>query len=661
MKKLHNSPHLSVNHDELEDEHIQRPLAPLLPTINRRFFVGSLATLAMLLPACAHKPPKMNTQPKISPKEIEDMRIRALDESFHSFTEIKAGIDGMDHVAPECVASVLIRWGDKVLPDARPFNVNKQSLKSQMGQFGYNNDHLAFFAFPGDPHNALLCASHEYSNWTMMFPEKPPLQDRVNIEMAAHGGSIVAIEKTGEGWRVKNPGKYNRRIYAFTPMAISGPAAGHERMRTRQSKEGTTCFGTINNCSGGVTPWNTWLMAEENFNFYFKGLPSNPVERQNAKRYGMKEGGSYYPHWSEVDSRFDLEKTPHEANRFGWVVEVDPFDPSSIPVKRTALGRIKHEGAEVFLQKDKSVVVYSGDDQRFEYFYRYVSNGRMGSKDEQANKHLLDDGVLYVAQFQPNGTGRWLPLLYGYGPLTEDNGFHSQAEVLIEARRAADLWGATPLDRPEGVRCPEGSDKVFLVLTNNSKRTATQVDAVNSRANNLWGQIVVLQYPNGDHAERNFSWNIFVQAGDPSVMETQASWGKETSKDGWFSCADNINQAPSGLLTVATDQGRGWAKASGRSDGVFAMIPEGQNAGSSRLFYRVPAGAEATGICNSSLGDSMFVAVQHPGTDGGEDYPPLMKKATFHDPMTRWPDFKQNMPPRPSVVAIHRKNGAPVL
>ena len=586
------------------------------------------------------------------------------------FEEISHGVDETHHVAKGYEADVLIRWGDPVTADAPAFDPEKQSAEAQERQFGYNCDYVGYVGLPfgsDNPDHGLLCVNHEYTNEEVMFPGLGR-QDKdaefsgmtealIAVEMAAHGGSVIEVKRDGGKWKVVADGGYNRRITAKTPMRISGPAAGHDRMKTSRDPSGTRVNGTLNNCAGGMTPWGTYLMAEENFHGYFWGeLGDGHPEKTNYARYGVP--GGWYA-WGKFDRRFDINREPNEANRFGWVVEVNPFDPASTPVKRTALGRFKHEGAESLVNKDGRVVVYCGDDQRFDYLYKFVSHGRYDPNDPAANADLLDSGILSVARFDEGGRMTWLPLVFGAGPLNERNGFKSQADVLIETRRAADLLGATPMDRPEDVQPNAETNRIYVMLTNNSKRTAEQVDAVNARAENAFGQIVELSPPDGDHGASVFAWDMLVQCGDPGVAEVGATWNPATSENGWFASPDNAATDHRGRLWITTDQGSAWPK-SGTADGVWALETEGERRGTGKMFFRVPVGAEMCGPRFTPNDETLFVAVQHPATDGVDHYPGFERKSTYEDPATRWPDFDEKMPARPSVVTITKTGGGKI-
>jgi secreted PhoX family phosphatase len=576
-----------------------------------------------------------------------------------TFEEIEHGIDDGLRLAKGYRADILIRWGDKVAKDAPAFEAGKSTAAAQAKQFGYNNDFIGFLSLPqgsNDSDHGLLCVNHEYTNAELMFPgltEEDKLDkisaDQVAAEMEAHGHSIIEIKRDGGKWQVVEDSAYNRRITATTPMAITGPAAGSDRLKTSADATGKAVLGMINNCSGGVTPWGTILTCEENFNNYFGGDPSAAPDAASFKRYGVKGEPEYG--WWRYEARFDLSKEPNEPNRFGWVVEIDPFDPGSQPAKRTALGRLKHEAATSLVDKSGHVVVYLGDDERFDYLYRFVSKGTFDPSDRKSNLGLLDEGTLSVAKFDPDGKLHWLPLTFGEGPLTEANGFKSAADVLIEARRAADLLGATPMDRPEDVETDPVTGRVYTILTNNSKRGYDRLDAANPRADNEAGHIVELIPAGGegkdaDHTAAEYKWDMFLVAGNPLWGTTL--YGKGTSKNGWLACPDNMAFDPKGRLWIATDQG-GTQKKFGIGDGLYGTDVAGDGRAVTRKFLAMPRDAETCGPSFTPDGKTLFIAVQHPG-----------EGSTFAEPSTRWPDFDQTVPPRPAVIAIVKEDGGEI-
>lgn len=595
---------------------------------------------------------------------------RAAEASAFKFDELEAGIDDKHHVAPGYDADVLLRWGDPLFADSPEFDPLKQSAEAQAKQFGYNNDYVGYIPIDGSAEHGLLVVNHEYTNPHLMFPgivsivekdgkkaaEVAPLsKEQVDVEMAAHGGTIVEIRKQGGKWQVVRDGKLNRRIMSTTEMALSGPVAGHDRLKTNADPSGTKVIGTLNNCAGGVTPWGTYVMAEENIHGYFSGeLPEGHKEAANYKRLGIPEGAY---EWGAHYDRFNLAKEPNEPNRFGWIVEVDVNDPASVPRKRTAMGRFKHEGAESIVARDGRVVFYLGDDERFDYVYKFVTAGTFNPNDRAANMNLLDDGTLYVARFAEDGSVEWMPIVFGQGPLTAQNGFASQADVLIETRRAADLLGATKMDRPEDIQPNAGNGKVYVMLTNNSKRKAEQVDAANPRAANAFGHIIEIVEEGGDFAASKGKWEVLLKCGDPSVADVGATFSTATTAHGWFGMPDNCAVDSAGRLWVATD-GQG-PKATGRTDGLWAVDTEGAARATSKLFFRVPIGAEMCGPLFAPDDQTAFVAVQHPG-DGGEDWEGFGRPSYYEDPSTRWPDFKPDMPVRPSVVAITKQGGGKI-
>lgn len=572
------------------------------------------------------------------------------------FREISRGVDTTHHIAAGHDADVLIRWGDPLFDGVGTFDPMRQSAQDQERRFGYNNDYVGFVPLPAEARGeqrGLLCVNHEYTIAQLMLPGvagREPDAAECEVEKAAHGGTVVEIVRRSGEWRYLQGSRYNRRITARTAgLALTGPAAGSPRLATSADPTGRIVTGTLNNCAGGITPWGTYLLAEENFNGYFTGTAAGP-EAANHKRYGVP-GGWYV--WGKYDARFDVGREPNEPNRFGWVVEVDPRDPASTPKKRTALGRFKHEGAESVVNRDGRVVVYSGDDQAFDYVYKFVTTGRFDPAQPETGRDLLDEGVLHVARFNADGTVAWLPLVHGEGPLTAANGFPGQADVLIETRRAADLLGATPMDRPEDVEPDPRTGRVYVMLTNNTGRTATNVNAANPRANNAFGHIIEIVETDGDFASTRSTWEILVSCGDPTVAEVGALWGPGTSENGWFGSPDNVAVDGEGRLWVSTD---GSEVRNQCANGIWSVETTGAARGRSKLFFRNPTGGEMCGPRFTPDGETLFMAVQHPG-DNGEDYPPHGRPSTFADPSTRWPDFDPRMPPRPSVLAATRTGG----
>jgi uncharacterized protein len=602
----------------------------------------------------------------------------ALAASSFGFESLAQTITEDMQVAPGYTAQLLIRWGDPMLPGAPAFDPMNQTAEAQAKQFGYNNDFLGYFPLPRGSDNSehgLLHVNHEYTSQELMFPGWTKLEaaqgvpeddkaaaiaaasleaqtpEQSAVEMMAHGGAVIEVIKENGQWRVVEDSEYARRITADTEMTVAGPAAGHDLLKTSADPTGTRVLGTLNNCAGGKTPWGTVLMAEENFHGYFGGsAPETGPLAETYKRYGVP-GGSYA--WAASVDRFDVGKEPNEPHRFGWMVEYDPYDPNSVPVKRTALGRMKHEGATPVVNKDGRLVAYAGDDERFDYLYKYISTGTYDPNAGMANSALLDDGTLYVAKFDEDKL-TWLPLVQGEGPLTAENGFPSQAEVLIFTRKAADLLGATPMDRPEDVEPNPVNGRVYVALTNNSRRKAEQVDGPNPRAENAHGQIVELVPPgegaDADHAATEFSWNMLILAGDPAKDGSGAMYGE--GSEAWFSSPDNVAIDPQGRLWISTDQGGAQAK-NNIPDGMYCCDLEGAGRAVVKFFFAAPIGAEMCGPEFTPDGRTLFVAPQHPAEADGY-------VSTFENPSTRWPDFKEGVPPRSSIVAITKNDGGPI-
>ena len=509
-----------------------------------------------------------------------------------NFTDVKAGAIDRMHVASGHMAQVLVSWGDPVVAGAPPFDVEQQTPTAQQQQFGCENDYIAYLPLPYGSQSSthgLLCVNHEGARIHMMRAGYSDAEDAnrrapreaVECAMAAQGHSVLEVEYVDGRWAVVPGSIYGRRLNGLTTqLRVSGPAAGHARLRTSEDPSGLQVLGTFSNCAGGVTPWGTVLTCEENINQMFTGSARGTREDRNHHRMGVGDEVEYA--WSVHHARFDVRRELHEANRHGWVVEYDPHDPHSVPVKRTALGRFKHEGATCVVDGTGALVVYMGDDDENEFLYKWVSKRLYTPSDRAANRDLLDDGTLYVARFDPDGTLEWLPLVHGNGALDAVNGFESQADVLIEARSAATLLGATPLDRPEDVETNPVNDRVYVMLTNNSQRTET--DAANPRPNNRHGHVVELEAPRDAqgralHSAMRFAWEIFLLGGDSEAETT-------------LSCPDNCAFDPRGRLWIATD---GAARA-GTCDGVWACDVDGAGRAQLVHFFSAPVGAEVLSL-----------------------------------------------------------------
>jgi secreted PhoX family phosphatase len=578
---------------------------------------------------------------------------RAAGDAPLTFTESGRFLDETHHAAPGHDVQVLIRWGDPVFRAGPQFKPGAQTAAEQEVQFGMDNDFIAFMPLPRGSRSSsrgLLCVNHERNTPHLSWPgmtatdyTKQMTREQCDVEMASQGHTIIEIARSGGAWRLVDDSRYNRRITARSAaIRVAGPAAGHPRLRTKSDPAGTTIIGTLNNCAGGVTPWGTVLTGEENLQNYFTGDPAKGKEAAAWKRYGINGRGRYI--WGRYFDRFNLDREPNEPNRFGWVVEIDPYDPKSTPVKRTALGRCRHEGATAAVSHDGRVAVYTGDDERMEYIYKFVTHGRYDPDRPAANRDLLDEGTLYVARFEAIGKMRWLPLVFGQGPLTPANGFASQGDVVIEVRRAADLVGATPMDRPEDVEANPLTGRVYALMTYNERRTPKQVDAANPRGPNNFGHIIEIVPPNvngkPDHTAVECTWEFFLLGGDPANPAHGARYLGPVTANGWLAAPDNVAFDPHGRIWIVTDGQDDWA---GFADSVYAAETSGPRRGITRNFFSAPRGAEICGPEFTPDGKTLFLAIQHPAEEKG---------STFDNPSTRWPDFKVGMPPRPAVVAV---------
>jgi hypothetical protein len=586
-----------------------------------------------------------------------------------NFTAVAPNSEDAVVVADGYEQAVVISWGDPVLPNAPKFDVKAQTAAAQRGQFGFNNDFAGLLPVPGQKNRFLLVTNFEYVDPVFMFPgydAKKPTREQFDIEIAAVGMGVVEVERTPQGLKPVM-GPYNRRITADTPFTLTGPGAGTDFVKTPADPTGRTVLGTFANCAGGVTPWGTVLSGEENFHSYFgapDGAPKpSPVDADRQDRYGVALEPSELI-WESFDPRFDVAKTPNEANRFGWVIEVNPWDPSSKPIKHTAMGRLKHEAATIYVTSDGTVVAYSGDDERFDYMYKFVSSKKVQpGTDPVAMAHnltLLDEGTLYVAKLASDipaneidgsgrlpkegsfaGTGTWIPLLRsgpnGQGESLVD-GVTAQ-EAAVFTRFAADKAGATKMDRPEDFEANPKTGKVYVALTNNDERGApgeAAPDAANPRNDNKSGQILEIT---DDHAGTSFTWELLLVCGDPAAADTYFA-GFDKTKVSPISCPDNLAFDSHGNLWISTD-----GNALDSNDGLFAVALEGPNRGETKQFLTVPLGAETCGPIVTD--DLVTVCVQHPGENDDN---------SIDNPLSRWPEGG-NGTARPSVVAVWKANG----
>jgi uncharacterized protein len=559
-------------------------------------------------------------------------------------------------VVPEGYSfQVVAPWGDPVglSGENAAFKWDgSNSAADQETQIGMHHDGIHFFKHPTAPESSamgLLAMNHEYSDDGLLHADgmKTWSRDKVRKAQAAHGVSVLEVEQKDGRWSVVRPSPWARRITGNTPMAFGGPAAGHALLRTAADARGARPLGTLNNCGSGITPWGTYLTCEENFIAYFSG---GDTLSEHEKRWGLRKGGWGY-RWHEHDERFDAVKHPNEPNRFGWVVEIDPYDSSSTPIKRTALGRAAHEGATVAVTQDGRAVVYSGEDARFEYIYKFVSRDKIKPGAAKANAELLDHGTLYVAKFEADGRGRWIALAQGQGPLTAANGFADQGEVLIKTRQASDLLGATKMDRPEWIDIDK-QGWVYCTLTNNSNRGGDKqpgVDAMNPRANNTMGHIIRWK-EDGDFDNTAFQWNHFVLAGDPANERTEA---KGNVKGDAFGCPDGLWTDGRGVLWIQTDMS---TSAMGKGDlaklGHNAMLAADPRTGDIRRFLTGPAGCEITGATATPDGRTMFINIQHPGESPSERSEPEQPRR-----VSNWPDQRPDGRPRSATVVIRKNDG----
>ena len=551
---------------------------------------------------------------------------------------------------------VVHAWGDPISngPPWDPAAANSASEQEQ--QVGMHHDGLHFFPLPlgsASSNRGLLAVNHEYTSEGLLHSGglDPLTPDKVLKSQAAHGVSIVEIALNGDRWEVVRPSSFARRITGYTPMRLAGPAAGHPLLRTSTDPTGTAVRGTLNNCAMGHTPWGTYLTCEENFNQYFGRGAATAAQTAGQRRYGLPSAASGR-RWEEQDGRFHAGNEPNEFNRFGWVVEIDPYDPSSTPVKHTAMGRFAHEGATVTLARDGRAVAYMGDDSQNEYVYKFVTRDAYNPSARGSNFSLFDDGTLYVAKFNADGSGQWIELTQGLNGLDAASGFPSQAEVVTFARLAGDRVGATKMDRPEWATVHPQTKEVYITMTNNTTRgTGTNaLDAANPRTNNVFGHIVRWNETGADPAATTFRWNIFVLAGDRTSTDATK---RGNIKGDTFGSPDGLWFDDRGILWIQTD-----ISTSALNTGDYAnvgnnmMLAADPATGDIRRFLTGPRGCEVTGVVTTPDGRTMFVSIQHPGEPGSGDNSPSNPAA-----ISSWPDGPGISRPRSATIAIRRTDG----
>lgn len=645
-----------------------RDIASAAITRRRLLGAGTAAGLSMVVAACSADPADSAGPADAAEAGGSSGRRsagRAGEFGFERIEPVASDVDSLE-VPPGYTWTPIVRWGDPLFDAAPEFDITALSAAAQRTQVGYNNDFLAILP-TADPDRAILYCNHEYVNPQLMFPAAggPSEQERHAIEMAAHGGSIVELERSAptEPWRYVRGGGLNRRITATTAFELTGPAAGSDLVTTAEDPSGTRVRGMVANCAGGSTPWGTVLSGEENFNGYFRAASDSP----GARRYGLTEEETTLG-WERTDPRFDARGADYrnEPHRYGYVVEIDPQDPQSAPVKHTALGRLKHEGATIALAAGGQAVAYMGDDEAFDYLYKFVSRAAYRDGDREHNKTLLTEGNLYVAQFTGNsaaeeidgsgqvpadgafdGRGTWIPLVQDGASAVPGM---SLPEVLVHTRLAADQVGATKMDRCEDVEPNPATGRVYVACTNNTDRgTDGYADAeeANPRHQNRDGHVVEITESGGDAAAEDFTWNLLLVCGDPSVNESTYFSGYPQDEVSPISCPDNLAFDRAGNLWISTD---GAADTLGYNDGLFRVRLEGPERGLVEQFLSVPREAETCGPVIHDEEGHVFVSVQHPGEEG-----------TLADPHSYFPDYVQGTAspgevrgPRPAVVQVYR-------
>ncbi|MBJ2145207.1 PhoX family phosphatase [Vibrio sp. IB15] len=600
-----------------------------------------------------------------------------------AFESVKGSLTNSVVVPKGYTAQVLVPWGTPLNKQGNPWlKDGTNNAQDQANALGMHHDGMHFFPLDGNSNDGLLVINHEYIDQKALHANGPTYNEgaRPNIgevrkEINAHGVSVVRVKLEGNQWVMVDNDPLNRRYTGATVMDLSGPVAHSEFTKTKFSQDGSQARGTLNNCGNGYTPWGTYLTCEENWPGYFvnKGTTTPAQERigiaTDKTRYGWDTLSGDKQERLDEFARFDVTPTAdspmddyrNEAHGHGYIVEIDPYTANSRAKKRTALGSFRHEGCTFGkLTEGEPIVFYSGHDSRFEYLYKFVSEAKWDPRDAEPSNRLnagdkyMDKGTLYVAKFNDDGSGTWLPLTLN--SKTTNGGklgdtFDSQAALIVNTAGAADLVGATPMDRPEWCSVDPMTGTAYLTLTNNNKRK--EANSANPRVNNKFGHVI--RWDEGKTAGE-FDWDIFV-FGSPAVEDKSINRSGLTDMN-QFASPDGLAFDARGILWIQTDNGADEVTGY-TNDQMLAVVPsqltddqgnsaviDAKNQAQLKRFFVGPNGCEVTGFTISPDFKSLFVNIQHPANWPSSD------DATAQT--------QGNVRPRASTVVIRREDGGEI-
>lgn len=654
-----------------------------------------------------------NSTPTTTVKKPEKFTFNPVAKNLNDIVTVPAGYEAnVLYALGDPLTQTIPDWDDNNVPSGVSFTARSGDCHDGMSYFGLNSNSSKYDAKASN--RGLLVMNHEYINQTFLHPKgatkvngRRP-EDEVIREVNAHGVSVIELKKDATTQKVEivKSSPFNRRITASTVMDFAGTVAGSDLVKTKYSSSAKQTRGTHNNCGNGYTPWGTYLTTEENFIGYFVRNKGDDAKRSAAEiialnRYGLKDGASsrygwetaigaiesqdLYDRWNASITADSADKDYRNgANTFGWIVEIDPFDSRSNPVKRTSLGRFAHEDCRSSrLIEGENLAFYMGDDSRGEYIYKFVSDAKWDAKDVnggyRAGDKYMNSGKLYVAQFNNDGTGKWIELAYGKNGLNDSNTvypFRSQADVTTFARLAGDSVKATKMDRPEWVAVNPENGEVYVTLTNNSNRgTAHALDAANPRnysdpeggKGNVNGHIIRFHEKDNKTTAESFTWDIYLFGAEAKMASNINLSGLNDNND--LSSPDGMWFDPRGVLWIQTDDGAYTdttncmmlAALPGKvGDGAKAITSAGQETivgkqvtdENLRRFLTGPKQCEITGVTMTPDYKAIFINVQHPG----EDSP------SFDKPSSNWPASQKDPSnktarPRSATVVITRKDG----